>query len=120
MFDPPIGIDPSSPEVRAQILVEVVRTIATTPGRLDYGAVFEAVRKAVDICEEQCSMEIMSAASLLTRSGLVLSNGHNPIANTIDYGASTWLVAGPGLTRHVWADEVFYFDSGEGEEEDAA
>ncbi|MFH1558510.1 MAG: hypothetical protein ABII76_27230 [Pseudomonadota bacterium] len=64
----------NSPEVRSDIIAEVIRQVARMPGPAKLGAVFDSVLKALGRPEEDIGFDLRASIFLLLRAGLIKSN----------------------------------------------
>lgn len=102
----PLFVTPS-PEVRAQVIGEVVRHVASVAAQVTYTAVVAHVLKALDMREELVGPEIINATSALIRAGVLTCNRFDPTTSEILYCADTCVGLGPAMMGYIWAEETF-------------
>jgi hypothetical protein len=102
MTDIATTIETNSPDLRGAILAHVLHHVVMVPGPVTYKAVFTTALDAVGKPEEECSAEIMTAALLLVRAGLIVCNTYADGCLTI--AAETVLTAAPQITGWIWRD----------------
>jgi hypothetical protein len=93
---------------RANVLAEILRQVMVVPGPALCGTIFEATMKALKLPEEECSLEITMGIFLLVRSGLLQSNGYDPVAQSMLMSNSntTTLRASTEALRYLWGEQV--------------